>query len=88
MAKVEKNTLQEMIVNFKEFFVGGSVEEATRKAHEQEMPKEDALITITDRRSLGSKIKLVSKDNDEHKSQTNQGSESKEKQVGGTNEQT
>ena len=32
MAKVEKNTLQEMIVNFKEFFVGNSVEEATRKA--------------------------------------------------------
>ena len=52
------------------------------------MPKEDALITITDRRNLGSKIKLVSKDNDEHKSQTNQGSESKERQVGGTNEQT
>ena len=88
MAKVEKNTLQEMIVNFKEFFVGDSVEEATRKAHIQEMPKEDALITITDRRNLGSKIKLVSKDNDEHKSQTNQGSKSKERQVGGTNEQT
>ena len=88
MAKVEKNTLQEMIVNFKEFFVGDAVEEATRKAHIQEMPKEDALITITDRRNLGSKIKLVSKDNDEHKSQTNQGSKSKERQVGGTNEQT
>ena len=86
MAKVEKNTLQEMIVNFKEFFVGNSVEEATRKAYEQEMPKENALITITDRRSLGSKIKLVSKDNDEHKSKTDQGSESKEKQMGGTNE--
>ena len=56
MAKVEKNTLQEMIVNFKEFFVGNSVEEATRKAHEQEIPKENALITITDRRNLGSKI--------------------------------
>ena len=28
------------------------------------------------------------KDNNEHKSQTNQGSESKERQVGGTNEQT
>ena len=88
MAKVEKNTLQELIVNFKEFFVGNSVEEATRKAYEQEMPKENALITITDRRNLGSKIKLVSKDNDEHKSQTNQGSKSKERQVGGTNEQT
>ena len=88
MAKVEKNSLQELVVNFKEFFVGDSVEEATRKAHIQEMPKEDALITITDRRNLGSKIKLVSKDNDEHKSQTNQGSKSKERQVGGTNEQT
>ena len=32
MAKVEKNSLQELVVNFKEFFVGKTVEEATEKA--------------------------------------------------------
>ena len=53
MAKVEKIHLQEMIVNFKEFFVGKTVEEATEKAYQQKMPKEDAIITITDKRFLG-----------------------------------
>ena len=40
MFKVEKNSLQELVVNFKEFFVGATIEEATKKAHEQEKPKQ------------------------------------------------
>ena len=60
MFKVEKNSLQELVVNFKEFFVGATIEEATKKAHEQEKPQDDATITITDRRFLGSNIKIVS----------------------------
>ena len=39
MFKVEKNSLQELVVNFKEFFVGATIEEATKKAHEQEKPQ-------------------------------------------------
>ena len=60
MFKVEKNTLQELVVNFKEFFVGATIEEATENAHKQKTPKDDATITITDRRFLGSNIKIVS----------------------------
>ena len=88
MAKVEKNTLQELVVNFKEFFVGKTVEEATEKAYQQKTPKDDATITITDRRFLGSNIKIVSEKTNGDKPQTNQGLKSEERQVGGTNEQT
>ena len=84
MAKVEKNSLQELVVNFKEFFVGKTVEEATEKAYQQKTPKDDAIINITDKRFLGANIKIVS--NDDDKSQTNQGSQSKERQMGASNE--
>ena len=88
MAKVEKNTLLELVVNFKEFFAGKTIEEATEKAYQQKITKDDAIINIADRRFLGCKIKTVSKDNDDDKSQRNQGSNDKEKQVGESNEQT
>ena len=86
MFKVEKNTLQELVVNFKEFFVGATIEEATENAHKQKTPKDDATITITDRRFLGSNIKIVSEKTNGDKPQTNQGLKSDERQVGGTNE--
>ena len=50
------------------------------------MPKDNAVINIADRRFLGSKIKLVGKENDDDKSQNNQGSQSEKGQMGGTNE--
>lgn len=87
MFKVEKNSLQELVVNFKEFFVGATIEEATKKAHEQEKPQDDATITITDRRFLGSNIKIVSDKKDgDTRPQTNQGSESKAGKMGTKNE--
>jgi hypothetical protein len=86
MFKVEKNTLQELVVNFKEFFVGATIEEATENAHKQKTPKDDATITITDRRFLGSNIKIVSEKKNGDKPQTNQGLKSEERQVGGANE--
>ena len=86
MFKVEKNTLQELVVNFKEFFVGATIEEATENAHKQKPPKDDATITITDKRFLGSNIKIVSEKTNGDKPQTNQGLKSEERQVGGTNE--
>ena len=86
MFKVEKNTLQELVVNFKEFFVGATIEEATENAHKQKTPKDDDTITINDRRFLGSNIKIVSEKTNGDKPQTNQGLKSEERQVGGTNE--
>ena len=87
MFKVEKNSLQELVVNFKEFFVGATIEEATKKAHEQEKPQDDATITITDRRFLGSNIKIVSDKKDgDTRPQTNQGSESEARKMGTKNE--
>ena len=86
MFKVEKNTLQELVVNFKEFFVGATIEEATENAHKQKTPKDDATITITDRRFLGSNIKIVSEKTNGDKPQTNQGLKSEERQVGRPNE--
>ncbi len=87
MFKVEKNSLQELVVNFKEFFVGATIEEATKKAHEQEKPQDDATITITDKRFLGSNIKIVSDKKDgDTRPQTNQGSESEAGKMGTKNE--
>ena len=87
MFKVEKNSLQELVVNFKEFFVGATIEEATKKAHEQEKPQDDATITITDRRFLGSNIKIVSDKKDgDTRPQTNRGSESEAGKMGTKNE--
>jgi len=87
MFKVEKNTIQELVVNLKEFFVGATIEEATKTAHEQKTPKDDATITITDRRFLGSNIKVVSEKKDgDTRPQTNQGSKSEAGKVGTKNE--
>ena len=64
-----------------------TIEEATKKAHEQEKPQDDATITITDRRFLGSNIKIVSDKKDgDTRPQTNQGSESEAGKMGTKNE--
>ena len=60
MIKVEKTTLIEMNVEFKEIFDGATIEEATQKAHNQKSPKDDAKVNIASQRFLSAKIKPTS----------------------------
>ena len=58
MIKVEKTTLIEMNVEFKEIFDGATIEEATQKAHNQKSPKDDAKVNIAGQRFLLSLIHI------------------------------
>tara|TARA_R100000664_G_C2732259_1_gene122547 strand:- start:149 stop:355 length:207 start_codon:yes stop_codon:yes gene_type:complete len=67
MVKVLKKSNIELAVNFEEIFDGETVEEATKKAHNQKMPSESAKINITDTRLIKANIKLIGEENDELK---------------------
>ena len=67
MVKALKKSNIELAVNFEEIFDGETVEEATKKAHNQKMPSESAKINITDTRLIKANIKLIGEENDELK---------------------
>ena len=67
MVKVLKKSNIELAVNFEEIFDGETVEEATKKAHNQKMPSESAKVNITDTRLVKAHIKLIGEENDELK---------------------
>jgi len=77
MIKVEKTSLIEMNVEFKEIFDGATIEEATQKAHNQKSPKDDAKVNIASQRFLSAKIKPTSDINNDSRTKTTQGSTSK-----------
>jgi hypothetical protein len=75
MNKVEKTSLFEMSVQFKEIFDGATIEEATEKAHSQKSPGDDAIINIAGQRFINAKIKKISDNkNDDIRSKGTQGS--------------
>ena len=75
MTKVQKNTLIELMVNFKEVFEGATVEEATEKAHASEKPSDSAEVIITDKRFISAKIKMIGEDKNDNRTKNAQGSE-------------
>ena len=64
MIKVLKTSSLEVAADFEEFFDGATVEEATKKAHEQRMPTEFAKVNIIDSKLLKANIKIVNEEND------------------------
>ena len=64
MIKVLKTSSLEVAADFEEFFDGATVEEATKKAHDQRMPTEFAKINIIDSKFLKANIKIVNEEND------------------------
>ena len=64
MIKVLKTSSLEVAADFKEFFDGATVEEATKKAHDQRMPTEFAKVNIIDSKLLKANIKIVNEEND------------------------
>ena len=74
MTKVQKDTLAELMVNFKETFEGATVEEATEKAHSSKKPSDDAEVTITDKRFVRSNIKLIGEKTNDNGTKDTQGS--------------
>ena len=74
MTKVQKNTLIELMVNFKEVFEGATVEEATEKAHASEKPSDSAEVIITDKRFVRSNIKLIGEETNDNRTKNAQGS--------------
>ena len=67
MVKVLKRSSLELAVDFEEIFDGASVEDATKKAHNQKMPSEFAKASITDNKLISANIKLIGEENDELK---------------------
>lgn len=74
MTKVQKDTLAELMVNFRETFEGATVEEATEKAHSSKKPSDDAEVTITDKRFVRSNIKLIGEKTNDNRTKDTQGS--------------
>jgi hypothetical protein len=64
MIKVLKTSSLEVAADFEEFFDGATVEEATKKAHNQKMPTEFAKVNIIDSKLLKANIKIVNEEND------------------------
>jgi hypothetical protein len=64
MIKVLKTSSLEVAADFEEFFDGATVEEATKKAHDQRMPTEFAKVNIIDSKLLKANIKIVNAEND------------------------
>mgnify|MGYP003121900291 FL=1 len=73
MTKVQKDTLAELMVNFRETFEGATVEEATEKAHSSKKPSDDAEVTITDKRFVRSNIKLIGEKTNDNGTKDTQG---------------
>ena len=73
MTKVQKDTLAELMVNFKETFEGATVEEATEKAHASKKPSDSAEVTITDKRFVRSNIKLIGEETNDNRTKDTQG---------------
>ena len=74
MTKVQKDTLAELMVNFRETFEGATVEEATEKAHSSKKPSDDAEVIITDKRFVRSNIKLIGEKTNDNGTKDTQGS--------------
>jgi hypothetical protein len=74
MTKVQKDTLAELMVNFRETFEGATVEEATEKAHASKKPSDDAEVIITDKRFVRSNIKLIGEKTNDNGTKDTQGS--------------
>ena len=74
MTKVQKDTLDELMVNFKETFEGATVEEATEKAHASKKPSDSAEVIITDKRFVRSNIKLIGEETNDNRTKETQGS--------------
>jgi hypothetical protein len=74
MTKVQKDTLAELMVNFRETFEGATVEEATEKAHSSKKPSDNAEVTITDKRFVRSNIKLIGEKTNDNGTKDTQGS--------------
>jgi|TARA_R100000935_G_scaffold54506_1_gene83476 uncharacterized protein (UPF0179 family) len=85
MIKVEKTTLIEMNVEFKQIFDGATIEEATEKAHSQESPSETAKCTIAGQRFLNAKIKQISDTSNDDRTKTNPKSRNETAEDGGKN---
>ena len=85
MIKVEKTTLIEMNVEFKQIFDGATVEEATEKAHSQKSPSETAKCTIAGQRFLNAKIKPISDISNDDRTKTNPKFGNETKENGGKN---
>ena len=85
MIKVEKTTLIEMNVEFKQIFDGATVQEATEKAHSQESPSETAKCTIAGQRFLNAKIKQISDTSNDDRTKTNPKSRNETAEDGGKN---
>jgi len=64
MIKVLKTSSLEVADDIEEFFNGATVEEATKKAHDQRMPTEFAKVNIIDSKLLKANIKIVNEEND------------------------
>ena len=62
--KVQKDMFYEMGVQFSEVFEGATVEKATKKAHLQKGPSDNAKLKITDQRFVKSNIKLIGEEQD------------------------
>ena len=74
MTKVQKDTLAELMVNFRETFEGATVEEATEKAHTSKKPSDSAEVIITDKRFVRSNIKLIGEKKNDNRTKNTQGS--------------
>jgi len=74
MAKVQKDTMIELMAKFTEFFEADSVEKATEAAHNQKMPDENAKIEIVGKRFIRSNIKLTSDMDNDARTKNAQGS--------------
>ena len=64
MIKVLKTSSLEVAADIEEYFDGATVEEATKKAHNQRMPTEFAKVNIIDSKLLKANIKIVNEEND------------------------
>jgi len=69
MVKVLKTSSLELAANFEEIFDGATVEEATKKAHNQKMPSESAKVNITDNRFISANVKIVGEEHDNESEQ-------------------
>ena len=74
MTKVQKETLAELMVNFKETFKAANIEEATEKANGSKKPSDSAEVTITDKRFVRSNIKLIGEETNDNRTKDTQGS--------------
>ena len=65
MVKVIKKSNLELTVDFEEIFDGATVEEATTKAYNQNMPSEFAKAHITDNKLISANIKIIGEENND-----------------------